>query len=75
MSGGVREWLADCWVKSYDKAPADTQPRVVKGCQQHVTRGGSWLDLPEDLTVTVRAYYDADAPYLANGLRVARDLE
>jgi len=75
MIGGVREWLADCWLRNYDKAPADTKPRVVKGCQQHVTRGGSWLDLPEDLTVTARAYYDADAPYLANGFRVARDLE
>ena len=75
MSGGVREWLADCWLRNYDKAPADTRPRVVKGCQQHVTRGGSWLDLPADLTVTSRGFYDADAPYLANGFRVARDLE
>jgi formylglycine-generating enzyme required for sulfatase activity len=75
MSGGVREWLADCWLRNYDKAPADARPRVVKGCQQHVTRGGSWLDEPADLTVTSRGFYDADAPYLANGFRVARDLE
>ena len=75
MSGGVREWLADCWLRNYDRAPADTRPRVVKGCQQRVTRGGSWLDEPADLTVTSRGFYDADAPYLANGFRVARDLE
>ena len=25
MSGGVREWLADCWIRNYDKAPADAR--------------------------------------------------
>ena len=75
MSGGVREWLADCWLKTYDKAPADTRPRLQKNCRQYVTRGGSWLDAPEDLTLTKRGFYDADVPYLANGFRVARDLE
>ena len=57
------------------QGPGRHQPRVVKGCQQHVTRGGSWLDQPDDLTVTARGFYDADVPYLANGFRVARDLE
>jgi len=75
MSGGVREWLADCWLKSYDKAPSDARPRVVKNCQQRVTRGGSWLDEPTELTVSSRSFYDAEVPYLANGFRVARDLE
>jgi formylglycine-generating enzyme required for sulfatase activity len=75
MSGGVREWLADCWLATYDKAPSDTRPRTAKNCRQYVTRGGSWLDAPEDLTHTKRGFYDADVPYLANGFRVARDLE
>jgi formylglycine-generating enzyme required for sulfatase activity len=75
MSGGVREWLADCWLKTYDKAPSDTRPRVVRNCQQRVTRGGSWLDEPTELTVSSRSFYDAEVPYLANGFRVARDLE
>ncbi len=75
MSGGVREWLADCWHATYDKASSDTQPWVVKNCRQHVMRGGSWLDAPEDLTPTRRGFYDTDVPYLANGFRVARDLE
>jgi formylglycine-generating enzyme required for sulfatase activity len=75
MSGGVREWLADCWLATYDKAPSDPRPRAAKNCRQFVTRGGSWLDAPEDLTHTKRGFYDADVPYLANGFRVARDLE
>jgi formylglycine-generating enzyme required for sulfatase activity len=75
MSGGVREWLADCWLKVYDNGPSDTRPRVVRNCQQRVTRGGSWLDEPTELTVSSRNFYDADVPYLANGFRVARDLE
>jgi hypothetical protein len=30
---------------------------------------------PEDLMLTSRGFYDADVRYLANGFRVARDLE
>lgn len=75
MSGGVREWLADCWIQNYDKAPTDVRPRLVRNCAQHVTRGGSWLDEPADLRVSSRGFYDAEVPYLVNGFRVARDLE
>jgi formylglycine-generating enzyme required for sulfatase activity len=75
MSGGVREWLADCWIRNYDKAPMDARPRLVRSCQQRITRGGSWLDEPADLRSATRGFYDAEVPYLVNGFRVARDLE
>ncbi len=75
MSGGVAEWLADCWFKDYAAAPADGSARTQPSCRQHVLRGGSWRDQPEDLEVTTRNFYDNDVRYPGNGLRVARDLD
>lgn len=75
MSGGVAEWVADCWFKDYTAAPADGSAHVQPHCRQHVLRGGSWRDQPEDLEVTTRNFYDNDVRYPANGLRVARDLD
>ena len=75
MSGGVAEWVADCWVKNYTAAPADGSARILPHCRQHVLRGGSWRDQPEDLELTTRSFYDNDVRYPGNGLRVARDLD
>ena len=75
MSGGVAEWVADCWFKNYTAAPADGSAHILPHCRQHVLRGGSWRDQPEDLEVTTRNFYDNDVRYPANGLRVARDLD
>jgi formylglycine-generating enzyme required for sulfatase activity len=75
MSGGVAEWLADCWFHDYVGAPADGRAREAPNCRQRVLRGGSWRDDPAYLGVTTRNFYDADVRYLANGLRVACDLE
>ena len=75
MSGGVAEWVADCWFKDYAAAPIDGSAHVLPNCRQHVLRGGSWRDQPEDLAVTTRNFYDNDVRYPANGLRVARDLD
>jgi formylglycine-generating enzyme required for sulfatase activity len=76
VSGGVAEWVADCWLKDYAGAPADgAAVRDVPHCSKRVLRGGSWRDDPAYLGVAVRNYYDADVRYLTNGLRVARDLD
>jgi formylglycine-generating enzyme required for sulfatase activity len=75
MSGGVAEWLADCWFQDYRGAPADGRARDAPSCRTRVLRGGSWRDDPSYLGTTTRNFYDADVRYLANGLRVARDLE
>lgn len=75
MSGGVAEWLADCWVNDYADAPAGAAPRDAPNCRRRVLRGGSWRDEPTYLRASARNFYDIDVRYLTNGFRVARDLE
>ena len=71
MSGGVAEWVMDCWKPSYADAPTDGGARG-GDCTQRVLRGGSWRDNQKHVRVTSRAYYDHDVPYPNNGLRIAR---
>lgn len=75
MSGGVAEWLADCWFDDYADAPDDGSVRDAPNCRRRVLRGGSWRDEPLYLKVTARNFYDIDVHYPGNGLRVARDLD
>jgi formylglycine-generating enzyme required for sulfatase activity len=74
MTGGVAEWVADCWFKSYSGAPSDGRARLEPGCRKRVVRGGSWRDDQSYATSSARLAYDADVRYVAHGLRVARDL-
>ncbi len=73
MSGGVAEWVLDCWHPSYEKSPADGTAFDAPNCTKRVLRGGSWRDDQKHVTVTSRAYYDFDVAYPNNGFRVARD--
>jgi formylglycine-generating enzyme required for sulfatase activity len=73
MFGNAAQWTADCWHDSYDGAPADGSAWTAGDCKDaHVTRGGSWGDLPRDVRAAKRS------PDLAAedtiGLRVARTL-
>ena len=72
MSGGVADWVMDCWKPSYADAPTDGGARGGT-CTQRVLRGGSWRDNQKHVRVTSRAFYDHDVPYPNNGLRIARD--
>ena len=74
MNGGVAEWVADCWNKDYRGAPADGGAWTQGDCRKRVLRGGSWRNDADSLSVTGRFSYDQDVRYLANGFRVARDL-
>ena len=73
-SGGVAEWVADCWNPGYKGAPADGSAWMEGDCRKRVLRGGSWRDGQDAIAVTARIGYDADVRYFADGLRVARDL-
>jgi formylglycine-generating enzyme required for sulfatase activity len=74
MFGGVAEWVEDCWHPNYVKAPADGSPWRTPRCASHVLRGGSWMNPPQDLTVSSRNFYDTSVRYIANGMRVALGL-
>ena len=74
MNGGVAEWVADCWNNNYKGAPTDGTAWQQGDCRKRVLRGGSWRNDADSLSVTARLNYDVDVRYLANGFRIARDL-
>ncbi len=74
MSGGVAEWVADCWLDNYEGAASDGKARVGADCRQRVLRGGSWRNGAASLRSAARHFYDANVAYSGNGFRVALTL-
>lgn len=72
MGGGVDQWVADCWHKNYQGAPADGSPWVGGDCLSHVIRGGSWKNDPSYVRPASRDHYDTAVRYPTHGFRVAR---
>jgi formylglycine-generating enzyme required for sulfatase activity len=75
MLGGVAQWTADCWFPNYQGAPTDGSARDARGCMRRVLRGGSFRSGRDDILPVARNFYDAPVRYLANGFRVARNLD
>ncbi len=74
VSGGVAQWVADCWHDTYEGAPQDGSAWVTPGCTEHVLRGGSWLDEPSRLRAASRDHAAPDRRETGYGFRVARAL-
>jgi formylglycine-generating enzyme required for sulfatase activity len=77
MSGGVAEWVDDCWHLSYlsqQGAPTDGSSWAFANCTRHVLRGGSWRSTAAQVTVSARNAADANVRNPANGMRVALSL-
>jgi formylglycine-generating enzyme required for sulfatase activity len=74
MAGNVDQWVADCWSKSYDGAPADGSASTSGDCGLRPIRGGSWFSSPGYLRSAWRLGINTD--YRSNniGFRVARTL-
>jgi len=75
VSGGVAEWVADCWFPNYQGAPTDGSAREQKICHSRVLRGGSFRSDRADITPTARGQYDPSVRYITNGFRVAAEIE
>ena len=71
MAGGVNQWVADCWHRNYQGAPANGSVWDLPNCRERVLRGGSWRNEPADVKVTSRASYEGSVRYPAHGFRVA----
>jgi formylglycine-generating enzyme required for sulfatase activity len=74
-SGGVWEWVADCWHNNFKGAPADARAWDAPDCRVRVIRGGSWREGTPYMVVSTRFKYDAGVRHSQNGFRVARSLK
>ena len=74
MGGNIHQWVADCWHKNYQGAPADGSAWIENDCPSHVIRSGSWKNDPSYVRASSRDHYDASVRYPTHGLRVARSL-
>jgi formylglycine-generating enzyme required for sulfatase activity len=75
MLGGVAQWVQDCWFPNYSNAPNDGSARQAPNCMKRVLRGGGFRGGLDDIVPTARSNYDAPVRYLANGFRVARNVD
>jgi len=69
--GNVWEWVQDCNHKNYEGAPTDGSAWREDDCQFGIIRGGSYLNLVERSTVTVRAGRPRSGAATNMGFRVA----
>ena len=77
MSGGVWQWVEDCWHQNYDNAPEDGSAWLQAGggeCGRRVVRGDSG-GAPGDPSSLLRGGFNADSRSGGIGFRLARDLE
>lgn len=78
MAGNVWEWVADCYLPSYEAVSTDGSPHgpSPQSCKsgQRVVRGSSWLGFPSNLRAAFRVGYSpADGDFMV-GFRLARTL-
>jgi formylglycine-generating enzyme required for sulfatase activity len=71
VAGGVREWVADCYLNNYENAPLDGAAVSVGDCGRRVIRGGAWSSAPADMRIANRSRIGADLRPRYMGFRVA----
>jgi formylglycine-generating enzyme required for sulfatase activity len=73
VHGNVWEWVEDCWIDSYQRAPSDGSA-VGGGCSYHTQRGGSWNENGKWLRSASRRSFGSNQSANDVGFRVARSL-
>ena len=72
---GVYEWMQDCYIDNYDRAPLDGYLSVDSNdCMRRVVRSGSWFSYPSAIRSAYRGWDTSDTRNIYNGFRVARML-
>jgi formylglycine-generating enzyme required for sulfatase activity len=73
LAGNAWEWCADAWNEDHSKAPADGRPSEEGASSRRVLRGGSWVNGPDYLRVSIRSRWRQDRGRDFIGFRCARD--
>jgi len=71
VTGNVREWVQDCYVNTFAKAPLDGRSVEVAKCAQRVLRGGTYSDPVEGLRIAARSRNDPTKRDARTGFRIA----
>ncbi len=71
VTGNAREWVQDCYVNTFAKAPLDGRSVEVAKCAQRVVRGGSFNEGVEAMRIAARARNAPDFRDRLTGFRVA----
>ena len=74
MSGGVMEWVADCWNPDHTARPATAARGPTATAASASCAAAPGATIQSYSTVTSRLSYDASVRYYTNGFRLARDL-
>lgn len=75
VQGNAAEWVADCYVPSYEGAPGDATAVDRAPCAQRVYRGGSYMTPAANLRSANRRRADPDQRTGDLGFRIARPIE
>ncbi len=73
MTGNVREWVQDCYVPNYSRAPDDGRAVDVGGCVDRVVRGGAYSSPSDQLRSASRDRVEAQVRLDNLGFRVVRE--
>ena len=73
--GNAREWVADCYVNNFVKAPTDGAAVTDGDCGKRVIRGGAWSSAPVDMRTANRSRIDSGVTAQYMGVRLAAELK
>ncbi|MFZ5618942.1 MAG: formylglycine-generating enzyme family protein, partial [Pseudomonadota bacterium] len=73
--GNAREWVADCYVNNFSKAPADGSAVTDGDCGKRVIRGGGWSSSPADMRTANRSRVDVNVHAGYMGVRIAAEVK
>ncbi|MEK7264669.1 MAG: SUMF1/EgtB/PvdO family nonheme iron enzyme [Pseudomonadota bacterium] len=74
VAANAREWVADCYVNNFVKAPLDGSAVTEGDCGKRVIRGGAWFSSPADMRIANRSRIDIDVRSRYMGVRLAADI-
>lgn len=70
--GNVWEHVEDCYRDSFANAPTNGNAWLTEDCNNHVIRGGTWLEYPWQIRTSARLGATTDFQSSLAGFRVAR---